>query len=110
MARVLISEPVVEIRTLLALVVAQLGHEASFDAAQAADEVDVDVALIEPASGPGLELAAALRARADDVPIVFLSIEPPTAETRALQPVRHLVKPFERAELAQALEAALRPG
>ena len=110
MARVLIAEPVDEIRTLLGLVVAQLGHEASFLGAQAPDEIDVDVAVIEPASSRGLELAAMLKKRVDDVPIVFISIEPPTAATRALQPVRHLVKPFQRAELTGALEDALGSG
>lgn len=105
MARVLIVEPVDEIRTLLALIVAQLGHQAEF----LDDRPEVDVAVIEPV-GDGIQIAAALRRFRPDLPIVFVSTELASPETRALAPVRHVVKPFERAELRQALEAALAPG
>ena len=107
MARVLIAEPVEEIRTLLGLIIAQLGHQPSFANGELPDELDVDVALIEPAAAAGLQLATALRDREEEVPIVFVSVEPPSPRTRALSPVRHVVKPFQRVELARALEAAL---
>lgn len=95
-------EPVDEIRTLLGLIVVQLGHQAEF----LEPRPEVDVAVIEPV-GQGIEVAAALRQSRPDLPIVFVSTEFPSPQTRALSPVRHVVKPFERTELAQALEAAL---
>jgi CheY-like chemotaxis protein len=110
MARVLIAEPVDDIRILLGLMVAQLGHEATFADAGATDEIDADVALIEPASAQWRAIASALRDGERRVPIIFVSIAPPTPETRALSPVRHVVKPFDRAELAAALEVALGSG
>ncbi|MBA2462208.1 MAG: hypothetical protein H0V45_10675 [Actinobacteria bacterium] len=66
--------------------------------------------LFEPAAAKYLELAASLRRRDPELPLVLCSIQPPTAETRALRPVRHLLKPFVRADLAAAVERAARAG
>jgi DNA-binding response OmpR family regulator len=105
-ARILISEPVLEIRELLERFVTRLGFEPVLVPA-GDDRVEVDVALLEPA-GPGvLELAAALRSRRPDLPLVFASISPPTEEARALRPAAYLLKPFHLAELERALSSAL---
>lgn len=109
MGRILIGDPTPEIRALLGLVAERLGHEASFADDAASADVEVDAALIEPADGALLELAVALRSRRPELPIVFVSIAPPSAETRALYPIRHLLKPFVISELGSAIEAAFVP-
>lgn len=100
MARILIGEPDPEVRQLLTYLVARLGHEPL----QPGDDDVADVYLFEPASPVCLELARKLRREQPGLALVALSIEPPCAGTRALAPIRHLMKPFVRSELAAALE------
>lgn len=100
MARILIGEPDDEVRRLLTFVVTRLGHEP----VEPVDARNVDVYLFEPASSDCLELAQRLRRERPELALVALSINPPCARTRELAPIRHLMKPFARAELAAALE------
>jgi len=104
-ARILIVEPNEDVRAPLELLVKGLGLEpVSFSGVS--DQLDVaDAAIVEPGLGEGLTVAKALRARG--VPLVFASIFPADAETRAMQPAAYLVKPFPRHAMENALSNAL---
>jgi hypothetical protein len=56
-----------------------------------------------------VEVAQAARANDPALPIVCASIEPPTAGSRRLTPVAHIVKPFTLSEFDRALSAAFLP-
>jgi CheY-like chemotaxis protein len=109
-ARVLVCEPHPEIRGLLAHVVGRLGHEAVFPEGNGGGSLtaaDADVLVIEPADPHALSTAQSLRREGREVPIVCASIYPPSAETRRLEPVAYLVKPFGLGELEAALSRAV---
>jgi CheY-like chemotaxis protein len=105
-ARVLVSEPHEDIRSLLAHVVRRSGHEAILHAegAPLTDE-PLDAAIVEPGAADSLALAAELAQRG--VVLVFASIYPPDDATLALAPAAYLVKPFALSALEQALREAL---
>jgi hypothetical protein len=63
--------------------------------------------ILEPASADGLAAAARLRRRLEGLPIICTSIFPPSAESSALGPVAHLIKPFRLRELEAAIMSAL---
>jgi len=106
MARFLIIEPHADIRRLYAAVVRGLGHEAIFFDGVSMGEPDV--ILVEPADPESFELAHQLHHDFPDAPIVCASIyERNLLETRALQPVTYLLKPFVLEELTDALQLAL---
>jgi len=63
--------------------------------------------LLEPASEPGLQLAHRLRQRLLRLPILCVSIEPPSEDTSGLDAVDYVMKPFRRSTLEHALERAL---
>ena len=67
----------------------------------------MDVAVIEPATPPGLRLARQLRAERPSLPLVIASVRAPSQVTRMLEPAAHVVKPFRLADLGRAVEAAL---
>jgi CheY-like chemotaxis protein len=102
-ARVLIDEPTEEIRELVARLVGLLGHQVI----RTSEGELPDVVVFEPAAEGPLRRAQELRLRAPHVPIVACSLKEPSAETRALEPAAHLLKPFRLAELKAALDAAL---
>ena len=108
--RVLVGEPYPEIRVLLAHIVAGIGFEPVLYGDGDPELLDdIDVFLLEPALPGGLEVARKLRAQNPGLPIVFVSIYPPTEETSALSPLAYLMKPFALAELQRTLnEAAAR--
>jgi len=107
MTRVLVADPYPEIRELLAHVVSGVGYEpVAYRGEEAETLDDVDILLLEPALPGGLELARSLRARDPGLPIVCLSIYPPTPETSALSPLAYLLKPFALAELQRTLRDA----
>jgi DNA-binding response OmpR family regulator len=105
-ARVLISEPHPDCRTLLELVVQRVGHD-PVDPGELIDEDGLGLMILEPASAEGLDMATRLRRRLGDLPIICTSIRPPSAVTETLQPAAYLVKPFRLAELEAAMHAAL---
>ena len=107
MARILIFEPHGDIRTLLEIVVARLGHEPVVSDAHGDDLTGVDAAVIDPGEGDGLVLARHLRRKG--VPVVFTSIFPAGPETLDLAPTAYLVKPFALYSLEKALLAAVAP-
>ena len=104
MARIVVIEPHVEVRDLLLRVAGRLGHEAVAYETEA-DLASADVVLVEPAAPGSLEAAQA--ARELGAPIVCISIFPASDETRALDPVAHLHKPFALVDLEHALVGAL---
>jgi hypothetical protein len=50
-----------------------------------------------------------VRRRFSTMPILCVSIDGPSRETRELGPVAHVMKPFRRHQLEAALEQALIP-
>jgi CheY-like chemotaxis protein len=102
--RVLICEPDPEVRQLLRHVVERRGYEAVLEPNGLRDLAAV---LLEPSDVASVELAQAARALDAALPIVCASIEPPTAGSRKLAPVAHIVKPFTLSELDRALASAL---
>ena len=109
MARILILEPDAEVRQLLALQVRHLGHEAvcGGEGTGAAGGSALDAAIVEPAAPGGLDAAHVLRNVWPDLPLVFVSVQPPSAESRALAPAAHVVKPVRLTELERALTPTL---
>ena len=105
-ARILIAELHADVRSLLEIVIARLGHEAVVH--HGGDPPSpLDAAVIEPGDGTGLELARRLRDRG--VPVIFTSIFPATDEELELEPSAYLVKPFALYALENALAVALEP-
>jgi DNA-binding response OmpR family regulator len=105
-ARVLVSEPHEDIRSLLELVVARSGHEAvvHVDGEPLSDET-LDAAIVEPGAPGGLALVAELAERG--VILVFASIYPADDATLSFRPSAYLVKPFPLQRLERALGEAL---
>lgn len=104
MARILVIEPHPEVRELLARVVGRLGHEV---VPQIEGELlDIDLVLVEPQAWGGVELARKVRDETGAA-VLCISVAPPSEETRALEPVSHMVKPFALSELEGAVVAAL---
>jgi len=106
MARILISEPHPDVRTLLEAVVRRAGHQPVGHGELTTDDAPA-LMILEPASADGLAAAVRLRSRLEDLPIICASMLPPSAETRALGPAAHLLKPFGLVELDAAISAAL---
>lgn len=108
MPRILIVEPYAEIRELLARVVAGLGLEPVLVEGQGATDLsEVGAVLLEPGAPGGVDLARRLRSRAPRLPIVCVSIYPPTSEVVALEPVAYLLKPFSLSALQTAIAKAV---
>jgi CheY-like chemotaxis protein len=97
MASVFLYEPDGAMRDLLALQLDHLGHRVVEDGG------DYAVAVVEPVSPEGLRIAHELRARAPAIPLVFVSVLPPSPETSALGAAMHLVKPVLLRDLRTAL-------
>jgi CheY-like chemotaxis protein len=107
MARVLIAEPSADVRALLERAIVRLGHEPVVHDASRPDQGAVDVLLLEPAYNGGVELAWEMRGAQPGLAIVICSIFPPSRELSELAPVAHLLKPFQRDALEDALTAAV---
>jgi hypothetical protein len=103
MAGVLISEPNAEVRGLLELLVARLGHR-PVRPEELGDGPEPELVLLEPASSAGVELAKRLK-----IPVICASILPRGPEVDGLELVSYLVKPVRLHELANAIAAALAP-
>lgn len=106
MARVLIAEPSADVRALLERSIVRLGHEPVVHDRRIAVD-DADVLLLEPAFNGGMELALELREQQPELPIVICSIFPPSPQLQQLDPVAHVLKPFQRDSLEDALTAAV---
>ena len=108
MATVLIVDPDPATRSLLELLLLRLGHR-PIGPREWVEGEEPELLLLEPASRPGLRLARGVRRRFERLPILCVSIDGPTRETRELAPVAHVMKPFRRSQLEAALEQALVP-
>ena len=106
MTTILILEHDPAVRRLLELQVRRLGRKPVLWLG--ADPAEFDVALVEPAWHPAALFARRLSVERRQTPLVFVSVLEPRPETRALQPVAHLVKPVRLAELDRALSDAER--
>lgn len=106
-ARILISEPHADVRSLLAFVVRRIGHEPVVADGTREQLLTVDAVVLEPGDSGASELATWMRERTPRLPLVCASIFPPSPRTTALQPDAYLVKPFPLYELEHALTAAL---
>jgi CheY-like chemotaxis protein len=104
--RILICEPDPEVRELLRHVVERRGHQAILEPNGLRDLAAV---VLEPADVVSVEVAQAARANDPELPIVCASIDPPTAGSRRLAPIAHVVKPFTLTEFDRALTEALPP-
>lgn len=108
MGRVLVLEAQPELRDLLSLVVRRAGHEPVYDDRGGADELQpLAAVIVEPASDRLLALAAGLRAASDELPVICVSVLPPTPASRSLAPFEHFVKPFRIGELESTLRGAV---
>jgi len=105
--RIVVAEPSRQVRELLVQAVEGSGHEAAIWQGQPAGDLErLDLLIGEPADAGVLALARGLRAGRPQLPIIWVSIAPPSPATRALAPAAHLVKPFSLAELDAAIAAA----
>jgi CheY-like chemotaxis protein len=108
MALVAIAEPHDEIRELVARVVSALGHEcvdARDDASSG--ERRADVLVFEPSHDEAFQLALRLRREQPGMPLIMISVFAPTKETRALNPVAFLSKPFSLMDVENAIGLAV---
>ena len=108
MATILIVDPDPATRSLLELLCHRLGH-ATIGPREWVGGEEPDLVLLEPASRPGLRLARGVRRRFPQLPILCVSIDGPSDDSRALGTAGHVMKPFRRSQLERALEAALIP-
>jgi two-component SAPR family response regulator len=107
-ATVLIVDPDPATRSLLELLLLRLDHR-PIGPRDWLEGDEPDAVVLEPASRPGLRLARGVRRRFPGLPILCVSIDGPTRESRELAPAAHVMKPFRRSQLEAALEQALLP-
>jgi CheY-like chemotaxis protein len=108
MATIMVADEHDEVQRLLSFVVARVGHTpVLWTAAESNALHDFEALLVEPAVPGCLRYAQAVRRARPEVPIVSVSIYPPTPDVKALGCVMHLLKPFSLCELESALEQAL---
>jgi hypothetical protein len=108
MAVVMVADAHDEVQRLLACVVERVGHiPVSWTPAESDTLDGFDVLMVEPASLDCFRYAQAVRGARPELPILCVSIYPPTPAVRALECMAHLLKPFSLSELASALEQAL---
>jgi CheY-like chemotaxis protein len=107
-ATILIVDPDPATRSLLELLCTRLGH-ATIGPREWVGGEEPDLVLLEPASRPGLRLARGVRRRFPQLPILCVSIDGPSDDSRQLATAGHLMKPFRRSQLERALEQALIP-
>ena len=108
MATILIEDPDPATRSLLEVLVLRLGHR-PIGQRELSEGENPDLMLLEPASRAALRQAKRMRRRFRELPILCVSIDPPSSETRELGVVDHVMKPFRRLQLERALESALIP-
>lgn len=107
MSTILIAYPEGAVCELLHIVLDLHGHVSiSYDDV-GVGESEVDALIVDPAWPIGLACAHELRRSHPDIPIVCVSIHPPTPEAKALLPVSYLIMPFRLAELDHAVRLAL---
>ena len=106
MATILIADPDPATRSLLEVLVLRLGHRPIGQWELAEDEVP-DLLLLEPASDADMRHALRLRDRLPELPILCVSIDPMCPELEEFGVAGHVMKPFRRSQLEDALETVL---
>jgi CheY-like chemotaxis protein len=104
MATILIADPDPATRSLLEVLVLRLGHRPIGQWELAEDEIP-DLMLLEPASRADMRHAQRLRGRFPELPILCVSIDPECPELDELGVAGHVMKPFRRSQLEDALES-----
>ena len=108
MATIMVADEHDEVQRLLCHMVARVGHTPVMRTAAQRNELHgFDALLLEPAFPGSFRYAQEVRSVRPELPIVCVSIYPPTPDVRALGCVAHLLKPFSLCELESALEQAL---
>lgn len=108
MTPILVVESNVPVRCLLEVICEHLGHEpVSWEGGPAITGAGLGLVIAEPAEPEALRIVRELRATQPELPIVFVSSLPPTAETRALEPRAHVLKPASLAGIEAAIIAGL---
>lgn len=104
MARILIAEPYAEVQQLFVHFVAALGHEpVVYD--PAVTEVGIEALILEPAMNGAAELVESLRALDPELPVLAVSVYPPSALPVRIDWTSFHLKPFGLAVLRDALAA-----
>ena len=106
MATVLIVDPDPATRSLFELLLMRLGHR-PIGQRELSEGEEPDLLLLEPASELGVRLARRVREQFPQIPVLCVSIDGPSEESRLLTPVAHVMKPFRRSQLEAALALAL---
>lgn len=104
MARILIAEPYAEVQQLFVHFVSALGHEPIVHDPAVAD-VGIDALILEPAMAGAAELVESLRTLDPDLPVVAVSVYPPSALPVRIEWTSFHLKPFGLAVLRDALAA-----
>ena len=78
MARILIAEPYSEVQQLFVHFVTALGHEAIVHD-PAVTQVGIDALILEPVMNGAGELVESLRALNPELPVIAVSVYPPSA-------------------------------
>ncbi len=108
MATILIVDPDPATRSLLELLILRLGHR-PIGQRELSEGEEPDLVLLEPVSRAGMRLTRRLRDRLPQLPVLCVSIDAPSWETRELGVAGYVMKPFRRSQLERALELALVP-
>jgi CheY-like chemotaxis protein len=98
--RILVFEPDPDVRSLLELSIAKLGHEPVHS-----EDGVVDAVVLEP--GCAVAQARLRRFGAEAPPVVCVSIHPPEAQLAPAGTVDYVMKPVRRDRLGVALRRAL---
>ena len=104
MARILIAEPYAEVQQLFVHFVLALGHEPIVYDPEVT-EVGIDALILEPAMSGAAELVESLRALDPDLPVLAVSVYPPSALPVRIEWTSFHLKPFGLAVLRDALAA-----